>query len=632
MFRINPFKHSRVNNFEPNKHVRASIRTKPITTSQPHASNKKYANSNLNGLSCTRVESTTRRRRPQPRINRKNDRVLSASKSSYLKNNEEKVEEHHRNLLSFNNLKHMSSKCNNIKLAIQNDKSEVMCGTCYRNLFMVRRLGLFQAYDQESKATHQLRLELYGNYLEGKSKKTPHKPKPITNTKNTLHLLHMDLCGLMRVESMHGNRYVLVIMDDNSRYTWVHLLKSKDEAPKVIIKFLKQIQVLLQAPVIIVRTENGTELTNQVLKAYLEDVSISHQTSTVRTPQQNRVVEQRNRTLVEATRTMLIFSSAPLFLWTDVVATACYTQNRSLIHKIFNKTPNEYINNRKLDISFLYVFGALCYPKNDREDIRKLSVKDATRTAPAAPATLNPQTLNASITTARTAPTPTNSSTKALSNYVIEILKKHGMEHCDPIGTPMDTKNKLDLDTNGTYMDAMRYRRMIGSLMYLTSSRPDIVHNTCLCARYQARPTEKHLKEVKRSFHYLWGTANMGLWYTNDSGFELSGFLDTNHAGCQETFKSTSRGTQFLGEKLSAIAISYNPVEHSRTKHIAVRYHFIKEHAEKGKVELYFVKTDYQLADIFTKALLKYRFDYLVCFLGMRSFSPQERERLAKSK
>nr|GEV41560.1 hypothetical protein [Tanacetum cinerariifolium] len=160
---------------------------------------------------------------------------------------------------------------------------------------------------------------------------------------------------------------------------------------------------------------------------------------------------------------------------------------------------------------------------------------------------------------------------------------------------------------------------------------------------YQAKPIVKHLKEVKRIFRYLWGTINMGLWYIKDSGFKLTGFLDADYAGCKYTFKSTSGGVQFLSkswlagpqrnktltnygfyfEKIpiycdskSAIAISYNPVQHSRTKHIAVRYHFIKEHVEKGMIELYFVKTDYQLADIFTKALPVDRFNYLVRRLG----------------
>nr|GFB41685.1 hypothetical protein [Tanacetum cinerariifolium]GFB41719.1 hypothetical protein [Tanacetum cinerariifolium] len=216
------------------------------------------------------------------------------------------------------------------------------------------------------------------------------------------------------------------------------------------------------------------------------------------------------------------------------------------------------------------------------------------------------------------------------SKYVLEIFKKYGMESCDPVDTPMENKDKLDLDQNGTPVDATKYRSMIGALMYLTSSRPDIVHATCLCARYQAKPTEKHLKEIKRIFRYLRGTVNTGLWYSKDSGFKLTGFSDADYVGCKDTFKSTSGGAQFLGEKLlmdygfyfnnipiyydskSAMAISCNPVQHSRTNDIAVRYHFIKEHVEKGTIELYFVKTDYQLADLFTKALPADRFNYLV--------------------
>nr|GEV06541.1 retrovirus-related Pol polyprotein from transposon TNT 1-94 [Tanacetum cinerariifolium] len=165
---------------------------------------------------------------------------------------------------------------------------------------------------------------------KGKSKRASHPPKLVPNSRQRLHLLHMDLYGPMRIASINGKWYVLVIVDDYSRYTWVHFLKSKDEAPEV---------------------------------------------SSIRTPQQNGVVERRNRTFVEAARTMLIFLRAPLFLWAEAIATACFTQNCSIIYRRFNKTPYELINDRKPDISFLHVFGALCYPKNDREDIGKLGAK-----------------------------------------------------------------------------------------------------------------------------------------------------------------------------------------------------------------------------------------------------------------
>ncbi|GJW64870.1 retrovirus-related pol polyprotein from transposon TNT 1-94 [Tanacetum coccineum] len=266
------------------------------------------------------------------------------------------------------------------------------------------------------------------------------------------------------------------------------------------------------------------------------------------------------------------------------------------------------------------------------------------------------------------------------AKYALEILKKHNMDNCHSIGTPLATKPKLDVDLSGEPVDQSDYRSKIGSLMYLTSSRPDLVQAVCYCARYQARPTQKHLKEVKRIFKYLKGTINMGLWYPKDSGFELTAFSDADHAGCIDTRKSTSGGIQFLGDKLvswmskkqnctamssaeaeyvalsascaqvmwmrtqlqdygfnynkiplycdsqSAIAISCNPVQHSRTKHIHTRYHFIKEQVENGIIELYFVRTEYQLADMFTKALPEDRFKYLVRRIGMRCLTPADLE------
>nr|GEU78897.1 retrovirus-related Pol polyprotein from transposon TNT 1-94 [Tanacetum cinerariifolium] len=223
------------------------------------------------------------------------------------------------------------------------------------------------------------------------------------------------------------------------------------------------------------------------------------------------------------------------------------------------------------------------------------------------------------------------------AKYAQEILKKHGMTSCDSIGTPMATKH-LDADLSGTPVDQTKYRSKVGALMYLTASRPDIMQATCYCARYQAQTIEKNLTAVKRIFRYLKDTIHMGLWYPKDTGFELTAFSDLDHAGCLDSRKSTSGGIQFLGgdklvswssKKQDSISISYNPVQHSRTKHIDVRYHFIKEKVEKGIVELFFVETEYQLADLFTKALPVERFKYLIRRLGMRCLTPAELVALA---
>ncbi|GJV55532.1 retrovirus-related pol polyprotein from transposon TNT 1-94 [Tanacetum coccineum] len=269
------------------------------------------------------------------------------------------------------------------------------------------------------------------------------------------------------------------------------------------------------------------------------------------------------------------------------------------------------------------------------------------------------------------------------SKYALESLKKYGFESCDPVDTPMVEKSKLDEDKEGKAVDPSHYRGMIGTLLYLTASRPDLQFAICMCARYQARPTEKHLNAVKRIFRYLKGTVHRGLWYPKDSSFALTAFADADHAGCQDTRRSTSGSIQLLGDRLvswsskrqksaaissteaeyialsgccaqvlwmrsqltdygfgfnkipmycdnkSAIALCCNNVQHSRSKHIDIRFHFIKEHVENGVIELYFVNTEYQLADIFTKALGRERIEFLINKLGMRSFTPETLKKLA---
>ncbi|GKB66327.1 retrovirus-related pol polyprotein from transposon TNT 1-94 [Tanacetum coccineum] len=173
----------------------------------------------------------------------------------------------------------------------------------------------------------------------GKSKKASHPLKLVPSDHSKLEILHMDLCGPLWVASINGKKYILVIVDDYSCYTWVYFLHSKDETPEIIKKFISQAQLNYKAKVCKIRTDNGTEFKNSTLKAHYEKLGIMQQFSTARTPQQNEVVEIRNRTLVEAARTMLIFSRLPEFLWAKAVATACFTQNRSIIHTRHNKTP-----------------------------------------------------------------------------------------------------------------------------------------------------------------------------------------------------------------------------------------------------------------------------------------------------
>ncbi|GJR26994.1 retrovirus-related pol polyprotein from transposon TNT 1-94 [Tanacetum coccineum] len=599
---------------------------------------------------------------------------------------------------------------------------------------------------------------------------------------------------------------------------------------------------------------NGTEFVNQTLCEYYEKIGISHETSVARFPQQNGVFERRNHTLIEAARTMLIYAKAPLFLWAEAVATACYTQNRSVIRLRHDKTPYELLHDKPPDLSFFHVFGALCYSTNNSENLGKLQPKadigifigyaptkkafqiynrrtrriietihvdydeltamaskhsssgpvlhemtptiissglmpnpppstpfvrpsridwdilfqpmfDELLTPPPSvdypasevvalihevvalvPATLtgSPSSTNVdqdapSLSHYQTTPdtqppiipndveednhdieiahmgndpyfgilipeVPSDQSSstdfihtimntdhqisehnskwtkdhsleniigeldrpvstrhqlheqalfcyydafltavepktnkarlvarvtveeeeneyednpnhvyklkKALyglkqaprawydmlssflisqdfskgvcgptltsvrkakellpvqeysmnyfaagifinqSKYALESLKKYGFDSCDLVDTPMVDKSKLDEDKEGKAVDPSHYRGMIGTLLYLTASRSDLQFAICMCARYQAQLTEKHLHAVKRIFRYLRGTVNHGLWYPKDSLIAQTAFADADHAGCQDTRRSTSGSMQFLGDRL----------------------------------------------------------------------------------
>ena len=258
------------------------------------------------------------------------------------------------------------------------------------------------------------------------------------------------------------------------------------------------------------------------------------------------------------------------------------------------------------------------------------------------------------------------------TKYVHEILKRFGLEDSLPYDTPLPTNLKLSPDDEkDPEVDPTLYRAMIGSLMYLTASRPDIMFSVCLCARYQSTPKESHLKAVKRIFRYLKGTPKLGLWYPAEGGLDLMAYADADFGGCRMNRKSTSGGAQLLGNRLvswqckkqvavslstceaeyiaassccaqvlwiqqqmrdyglnftrtpilvdnnSAISITNNPVNHSRTKHIDVRHHFIRDCAEKGLIEVVRVDTLDNLADLFTKTFDRARFENLVRMIGM---------------
>nr|GEW54557.1 hypothetical protein [Tanacetum cinerariifolium] len=381
-----------------------------------------------------------------------------------------------------------------------------------------------------------------------KSKKSSHQPKAEDTNQEKLYLLHMNLCGPMRMVSINEDSYILVIVDDYLRFTWIRVLRTKDKALEAIIKGVKNIQVRLNANVCNVRTDNGTEFFNQTLREFYENIGISHQTSVAHTPQQNGVVKRRNQTLVEAARTIFgpgLHSITPATSSSGLVPNTvsqqpCIPPKRDDWDHLFQPMFDEYFNPPSIDVS----------PVQEAPTLRAMVLADSLVTTSI--------DQDASLTNVKMAflngelkeevyvsqpeifvnqdnPSHVYKLKKALyglkhasrawydmlSSFLIsqhfskgevdptlftrksgnDLLLKYGLLSTNSVDTPMVEKNKLDEDLQGTPVDTTLYHGMIGFLMYLTSSRPDLIYAVCLFAWYQANPIKKHLQAMKRNMN-----------------------------------------------------------------------------------------------------------------------------------
>nr|GEX47469.1 retrovirus-related Pol polyprotein from transposon TNT 1-94 [Tanacetum cinerariifolium] len=530
-----------------------------------------------------------------------------------------------------------------------------------------------------------------------KERRNHTNPNLKTPIRKKLYLLHMDLYGPMRIESVNGKKYILVIVDDYSRLSWVKFLRSKDEAQDFIIKFLKMIQVRLKVPVRLIQTDNGTKFVNQTLREYYKEVGISHETSVARSPQQNSVIERHNRTLIEAARTIVDTQAAEVFA---PIADVIPLVQADLIGSPFSTTVDQDEPSPSKSHTTAETQSSVI-PQEVDEDNLDIEVAHMGNdplfgvpipevTSAQSSSTVSPQTIMQPDhqilhhTSKWTKEHPRNNIIGQLSRLVSTRLQLHEQalfcyydailssvepktykdaltqscwikamqeelneferlefsgsdivhsqerQRLTSVDTPMVEKSKLDEDKEGKAVDPSHYRSMIGTLLYLTASRPDLqfaicmcarsmvpkdssvaltafadadhagcqdtrrstsgsvkflgerlirwslkrqksaaISSTeaeyitlsgssrpdlqfaiCMCARYQARPTVKHVHAVKRIFRYLCGTVHRGLWYLKDSSVALTAFADADHAGCQDTRRSTSGNVKFLGERL----------------------------------------------------------------------------------
>nr|GEU82647.1 integrase, catalytic region, zinc finger, CCHC-type, peptidase aspartic, catalytic [Tanacetum cinerariifolium] len=552
------------------------------------------------------------------------------------------------------------------------------------------------------------------------SKASKTKPKSKDTNQEKLYLLHMDLFGPMRFESVNGKKYILVIVDDYSQFTWVKCLRSKDEAPYFIIKFLKMIQVRLK-------------------------VGISHETPVARSPQQNGVVERRNCTLIEAFRAIknlgklqpkanigIFIGYAPTkkAFWiynrrtirivktihVDFDALTALASERSssgpalheitpatissgLVPKPTSSTPFIPPSRNDWDLLFQPLFDELLTPPPivDPSAPEVIAPIDEVISLEHAESTGLPS----STTVDQDAPSPSKSQTTIETQppiipYNVEEdnhdIKVAHMGNDPLFGMPIpevasDQSSLKDSIHTVTYKDALTQSFCIEAMqeelneferleVWELVPQPDKVMVITLKWIYKAKLDE--LGEAIRIFLAYAAHKNIVVYqmdvktaFLNDNlreekyGFEscdlvdtpmvekskldedkerkavdppnYHAFADADHASCQDTRRSTSGSLQFLRDRLiscsskrqKSAAISSTEAEYiALSKHIDIRYHFIKEHVENGVIELYFFNTEYQLADIFTKALSRDRIKFLINKLGMRSFTPETLKQL----
>ncbi|GJT23591.1 putative ribonuclease H-like domain-containing protein [Tanacetum coccineum] len=576
--------------------------------------------------------------------------------------------------------------------------------------------------------------------LKGKQHRASCKSKVLNPITKPLFMLHMDLFGPTFVSSLMHKKYCLVVTDDYSRFTWVFFLTTKDETSEILKNFIKEIENLVDKKVKIIRSDNGTEFKNKVMDDFCREKGIKREYSVARTPQQNGVAERRNRTLIEAARTMLADSKLPTTFWAEAVSTACYVQNRVLVVKPHNKTPYELFRGLKpaLNLTFgmytrenlmlepisfakalsdsswveamqeellqfklqqVWILVDLPFGKRaigtkwvfkNKKDERGIVIRNKVRLvaqghrqeegidyeevfAPVArieairlflayasfmgflvyqmdvksaflygtieeevyvtqpPGFKDPdhpdkvykvvkalyglhqaprawyetlanyllgngfkrgkidQTLfikkqkgDILLVQVYVDDIIFGSTNKELctgfeklmkdkfqmssmgeltfflglqvqqkedgifisqDKYVAKILKKFNYTDVKSASTPVDLEKPLVKDGDADDVDVHLYRSMIGSLMYLTASRPDIMFAICACARFQVTLKTSHLLAVKRIFRYLKGKPTLGLWYSRDSPFELVAYTYSDYAGATQDRKSTTGGS-----------------------------------------------------------------------------------------
>nr|GEU89609.1 hypothetical protein [Tanacetum cinerariifolium] len=523
-------------------------------------------------------------------------------------------------------------------------------------LRLLRWVLLLQEFDitiRDKKGSENLAAD----YLQGKISQRDEMPQKAIQVCEIFDVWGIDFMGPF--PSSRGNKYILVAVDYLSKWVEAKALPTNDA--RVIVKFLKSLFSRFGTPRAII-SDSGSHFCNDQFARVMTKYGVTHRLATAYHPQTSGQVEVFNRGLK---RILERTAGENLASWLDKLDDALWAfQNKAywaLKHVNFDlKTAGDH---QKLQLNELTELRDQAYEnfliyKERTKKLHDSKIKNRIFNVGDQVLLFNSRLkiFSGKLKTRWSGPF---TITQVFPYGTVELSQSDGpnfkvnghrvkyyfgdLETLRTRGTinwglwyPKDTIMALTAYADANHVRCQDTGRSTsGSAQFLGDK---------LVTWYQASPTKKHIEALKRVFRYLRGTINWGLWYPNDIAMALTAYADAYHAGCQDTRRSTSGSAQFLGDKLilwmrsqltdygfnfnkiplycdnrSAIALCCNNVQHSRSKHINIRHHFIREQVEKGVVELYFVTTDYQLANIVTKALPRERFEFLLLRLGMKN-------------
>ncbi|KAK4402464.1 Retrovirus-related Pol polyprotein from transposon TNT 1-94 [Sesamum angolense] len=447
--------------------------------------------------------------------------------------------------------------------------------------------------------------------LQGKQHKKPFPSRTSWRAKAVLELIHTDVCGPMRTPSHEQNRYFILFIDDYSRMTWVYFMREKSEVFKVFKKFKNLVEKQSGRSIKVLRSDRGKEYNNSEFDKFCEEEGIEHQTTVSYNPQQNGVSERKNRTVMEMARSMLQEKHLPKAFWAEAVYTAVYLLNRCPTKAVQNMTPIEAWSGKKPSAKHLRVFGSICYVHIPTEKRHKLEEKTekgiflgySTQSKGYRIYNLKTKKLIISRDVEFDEDAMWNWDEEKVEIQSVMIPKETPPQQQQEEGTDQAEMERRSQQAPGSPRRPPSSEEIEEETPPRRTKLLSDIYETCNFIMLEPENFETAVK------HKVWASKKQATVAQSSAEAEYIAAAATSSIAIwlrrilEDMGEKQEEPTTIYCDNKSAIAITKNPVQHSRTKHIDIKYHSLREATTRGEIELKYCSTEEQLADIFTKAL-----------------------------